>query len=395
MPGDNTEDTEVTDLEMLEGESDAISSEEGQESGSDDFTGGSEEEEREGETEAKEEDEPEEDESAAGIDDGAAGIELKAIEKAFPGIFKKYPTLKSTIWREQKFTEFFPTVEQARDAYKQSQAFSNFEQEIMAGQSQNLLQNVRQVDERAFQRFSNSFLGSLQKIDPDTFNSVVGPVILRVVQNVYATGKQHNNEDLTLSAQHISRFLFGDHNVDQIRPPEQQRNEISEEEQRIQHERQKFFGERRNTVLSEVVEQTDSVLKRDIDKGLGDGINEFTKSALSDKILKRVNEVLSSDERHMAAMRSMWEKAERAGFSAEWRNRIRNYYLSRAKAILPSIRAKAKSEASRRPGAVPKNQIPTGRASSGITGKVPLSAKHIDYSKTSDMDILNGKVTRK
>ena len=115
----------------------------------------------------------------------------------------------------------------------------------------------------------------------------------------------------------------------------------------------------------------------------------------ADKILKRVNEVLSSDERHMAAMRSMWEKAERSGFSAEWRNRIRNYYLSRAKAILPGIRAKAKSEATHKPGTAPRNQVPVGRSGSGSGGKVPLSAKHIDYSKTSDMDILNGKVTRK
>ena len=279
------EDTgDVSDLEMLEGETPDATETPEREGGFDDFVGGTEEEgEEEGRTEAEteeKEDEPEDDESAAGIDDGAAGIELKAIEKAFPGIFKKYPTLKSTIWREQKFTEFFPTLEQARDAYKQSQAFSNFEQEILAGQSQNLLQNVKTVDPRAFQRFSGSFLNSLQKVDTEAFNNAVGPVILKVIQNVYATGKQHNNEDLTLSAQHISRYLFGDHNVDQIRPPEAPRNEVSDEEQRIQYERQKFFGERRNTVLSEVVEQTDSVLKRDIDKGLGDGINEFTKSAL-------------------------------------------------------------------------------------------------------------------
>lgn len=349
----------------------------------------------------KEEQEEGDDESDIGVD---VGISVKKLEKDFPNIFKKFPTLKSALWREQKFTEFFPTLEQARDAYRNSQAFTNFESEIMSGQSANLLSNVKQLDERSFRKFATNILPSLQKVDSEAFNSAVGPVVLRIIQNIYATGVQHNNEDLTLSAQHISRYLFGDHNVDRIQPPQQQNDEISQEEQRIRLARYQFFNERKNTALGEVVEQTDSKLQKEIESSLGEEINEFTKSALVDKILKRVNEVLSSDERHMNAIRSMWEKAERAGFSAEWRNRIRNYYLNRARAVLPAIRSKAKAEASKRTGnGQQRNTIPTGRVSSGsssrssgATGeKVPLSTKQIDYSKTSDLDILNGKITRK
>jgi hypothetical protein len=393
------DETEMSDLEVLESEEpnaeeEATGTSDTDSSGEIDTEGAETTDEIEQGEDEQEEAGAKEDESAEGVD---VGISVKALEKNFPQIFKKFPTLKSALWREQKFTEFFPTLEQARDAHRNAAAFTNFESEIMSGQSQNLLQNVKNVDDRAFKKFSSNFLNSLQKVDAEAFNTAVGPVVLRVIQNIYATGLQHNNEDLALSAQHISRYLFGNPNVEQVRPPETPQDGPSEEERRIRQEREKFFSERKNIVLTEVIEQTDSILQREIEKGLGE-MNEFTRSALSDKILRKVNDVLASDERHMNAMRSMWQKAEQAGFSAEWRNRIRNYYLIRARAVLPTIRARAKSEASKKPAPVTasKNMIPTGRVTSGNSGgKMPISSKQIDYSKTSDLDILEGRITRK
>jgi hypothetical protein len=328
----------------------------------------------------------------------SAPVNLAELTKKYPKLFNEFPGIRNSIVREEKFTEVFPTIELAQEAADRSEAFLNFQAELGSGQSKNLLQNIRQLNSRAFERFTENFLDNLSEVDGKQYNAVVGPVFQKLVKHVYKIGVKHKNEDLALAAQYFSDFLFDEKDPDKLREPERRKDDVeSDERRRLQAERNTFLRERFESATHEVMHQVDTILVTEIKNGLdpNNRLSDFNRDALVSKIAEDIDKLLSKDERHNKTMRELWKRAERAGFSAEWRNKIRETYLNNARRILPQIRTKRKSEAfaGLKSGKVNTNNIPSGRAaqrgnSNTSKDKTP---KRIDWNSTSDEDIFEGK----
>jgi hypothetical protein len=105
-------------------------------------------------------------------------------------------------------------------------------------------------------------------------------------------------------------------------------------------------------------------------------------------------------------MDSLWDKAKRNGRTEADKVRLITAYLTRAKSLVPSLRSKYVSEArggNEKVASKKKEQIDevSGRTNSGTMGRGSNGAnktynpKSINYSKTSDADILNDNITYK
>ena len=105
----------------------------------------------------------------------------------------------------------------------------------------------------------------------------------------------------------------------------------------------------------------------------------------------------------MKFINGLWAKAAKAGFTGEWKSRITDAYLARARQLVPSVRAHILSEvgftqqrnSGRKMAIVKKNsraEAGTGGGHSKSSGTYDASRK-IDYSKTSDEDLINDNVT--
>jgi hypothetical protein len=105
-------------------------------------------------------------------------------------------------------------------------------------------------------------------------------------------------------------------------------------------------------------------------------------------------------------MDSLWNKAKQNGRTDADKARILSSYLARAKSLIPSLRSKYVSEAlgqKTRVASKDKEKIErvSERRDSGTSGKGSNSStknyhpKSINYSKTSDADILNDNITYK
>ncbi len=109
-------------------------------------------------------------------------------------------------------------------------------------------------------------------------------------------------------------------------------------------------------------------------------------------------------------MTSLWKRAEAEGFNRESLSRIVSAYLERARPIIPTVRNKYKSIALKGKADVKEDNEGNPRKelkipSSGKSGRAPhnegkvnlraVDTKKIDWNKTSDNDIFDGRVKLK
>src|SRR5687767_11360934 len=74
----------------------------------------------------------------------------KDILKKYPTLFKDFPYLEKAYYREQQFTQVFPTIEEAKEASVKAGVLNNFENDLLKGNTVTILKGVKQQDELAF-----------------------------------------------------------------------------------------------------------------------------------------------------------------------------------------------------------------------------------------------------
>ena len=138
-----------------------------------------------------------------------------------------------------------------------------------------------------------------------------------------------------------------------------------------------------------------------------DGVfSNFIRTTIVDRIIEDLGTQLTSDKDHIRFMDSLWDKSKRNGRTEADKARIITAYLARAKSLIPSLRSKYVSEALGQKtriasGKKEKTEEIASRTNSGTSGRGSNGAnknynpKSINYSKTSDADILNDNITYK
>ena len=131
---------------------------------------------------------------------------IKAINEKFPGFFKEFPQLKDAIFREARFTSYFPTVDDAKEAFEDNEAFTNLSDSALSGDSAPLLDSIFKTDAKAGLAFSVSFLPNLYKKDPEAYSQTVTPLFENFLRQVYKS----NDESMKNSAINAASFLWGE-----------------------------------------------------------------------------------------------------------------------------------------------------------------------------------------
>lgn len=344
----------------------------------------------EAEAEAEAETEADEEEKLA-----QGRLTFKQITEKFPTLFKEFPQLRHTFFREQEYAKVFPTVEDAQEAATKAENFSYLEADLLAGSPTNLLKSISQAAPEAFEKLVNEFLPSVYSLNKDAFYSVTRPILSNALKAAFNEGTQDGNKNLVLASQYLNRFLFGSTDIEDTKVITQRQQPDSARE-KFEQERSTFFKQRSEDFENDVHKTVRNELKKLSSAGLDpeNKLNEFTRSSIIDKIIEQVGSVLSKDTRHQATMNSLWKRALQSGLSPELKSRIIQTHIARVKEILPTIRAKVRSEATGI--AKPKTVIkrPSG-AGIGTQSTGAINPHKVDWGKTSDLDFLNDNVKMK
>jgi len=328
--------------------------------------------------------------------------EYKDIKAKYPKFFEDFPELKEAFFLGKRLTSLFPSYELAQDAKDQLRSFEAIRiSSLEEGDPTHLFSALSEADPAGFKRMVGNILPNLFQHAPQLYLEVTTPVLENLVRTLYKEGETNDNKNLKAAAQIFSKYLWGSFDIPQAKP-----KVADPEVKRLSNERQQDLIRRENEFKEEVRDLGVSNLKQRILTGLDpeNVIPGLVKEALVDRVLRETGRALDKDGLHNNRMNALWELAAKHGFAREYRKKLVETYIRAAGAKMPAIRAKLRAQVTgKQETKVPviKKEIvkrpPPGKNNT-TGGKVPLSKidpKKIDWSKTTDRDILAGKVTYK
>lgn len=314
-----------------------------------DETDEDEEKEDEKEEELELEDEPEDEDLEL-----IAPVARKEILKAFPDLFKKFPYLERAYYREQKYTEIFPTIKDAEEAQQTIGNFGKYVNEVSEGNLDSIISEVKKNDENSFAKLVNNYLPSLYKADQRAYFHVVSNLVRDTVQRMFTEGKRTENEALQGAAAILNQFVFG--TSDYVPPSALPVKEKKDDG--INQERAKFIEEKLSYHLNDLETKVGNTLTATIDNHIDPkGVMSVyvRKNAVKD-CLDSLNEALANDTRFVKIKDMLWEQAFKSNFNRNSLEKIRSAFLSRAKTLLPELIKRTRNEAMRGQSPVKRNR---------------------------------------
>ncbi len=271
---------------------------------------------------------------------------------------------------------------------------------------------IKEVSDKDLEKFSTTVLSTLFKVHPQAFWRAANPLVEDIAKNMFNKGVKDNNENLQNAARYLSDYFFNDTDIAEGKKTSIVKFEDTSE---ITKEREKFDLEKhvafRGTIETDVRKQLINLIdSKDKDgKSRLDPDNVFSNfihTTIVDKIIEDLGSQLTLDKDHIRYMDSLWSKAKQNGRTDTDKARLISAYLARAKSLIPSLRSKYVSEAlgqKTRVASKNKEKVDeiSSRKDSGTQGRgsngreKSYNPKSINYSKTSDADILNDNITYK
>jgi hypothetical protein len=392
----------MTDKDILNGDDDEqVSDDEGDGDGEDEEKVS--DEDGEEDEEADEEDEDEDEEGSSDEEsDGSGDADLDAsdlaknVKKLAPDLFKKIPGLREALERDKAFGEVFSTVEEAQDASKNSGFLSAMYNDIASGdvkRTGNFLKAVQNTSKEAFEDFSHTVLDSIGELSPQLYGEVMLKPMKRALMAMYSDALKSGNRNLAAVAIHAHNYWF---ETQDIKAPLEERKKATKtkEQEAWEKEKEQYEGTKAQEFRGGITEVVNHSMKLSITKEL-DGIkmDDYQKRNIIRDIFAGVDEVLGSDKRYLGGIQSLFDQAKSSKYSPDWKSRIVKAYLQRARQALPAIRNKVLREAGIKVNPQSKSEsrrlVPAGLGGNKSEDKIDFS--RVDRSKTTDMDILNGR----
>lgn len=309
------------------------------------------------------------------------------IKAKYPNFFKDFPSLRDAFYREVEYTKLFPTVEDAKEAFEDNEAFSSLRESILAGDSAPLLDAVESQGKESLELFASQFLTKLYKKDEGIYRQVVTPLFENVVRSLYSSTDENDRN----AALVISNYLFGTTEIAEgkktfIKRVESPKTDETKDNANFQR------------VSAELLSRANTTLAGEVLKGLDPNgvLAPFIKKQVVRQIIEDIHEQLVKDPSHIAVMNARWKRAKLNNYSEEDKAKIITTFLARAKSILPSIRAKVvkdalgtQSSASKEKGERISRNIERKEVVGSKSSESYKSNGKLDYRKMSDLDILN------
>lgn len=337
---------------------------------------------------------------------------LGDLKKAFPEIYKKFPELRDVIAREYKFSQEFGTIEEAQEASAKAKNFDFIEAGLLDGDPGEVFKQLGENSPDSLKKLADTVLPRLLEQSQDLYMRATVPVIEQFLWTLKEQGRSAKDPNLFNSAMHAAKWFFGKAEI----PDPQRRmgnNEPHPAEKKLQEQQKTWAETRFRETSTEVSGAIDAELNGEITKGLSlpQGTTDKQKAAFMSALKDEIDATLGKDEAFKRQMKALWKKAADADYPRNQRSEIKSAFLARAKALVPGIRTRLREEwfgkASPNNGkgkivdkdkqTPPKKRaIPdSGRAPQNNGPKRPPSAKQVDWTRTTDEDLINGRFTPK
>jgi hypothetical protein len=326
-------------------------------------------------------------------------VRRKEILKKYPTLFKDFPYLEKAYYREQQFTEVFPTIQDAKTSAEKARILDGVESQIMGGDISTLLAAAKNESQEAFYKIADNYLPALRKVDQQAYYHVLGNVIKDTIVTMVREGRQLGDQGAPLqaAANVLNQFVFGSQtftppqNLSRSVPPDEQNRQ-----RQIQQEERQRFVSTFETTRDSLQTKADNVLKSTISQHIDPrgSMTDYVKGHAVNEAHEILEGLIAKDSRFRGLLDRLWEKAYERNFDKDSTDKIRSAYLSKAKTLLPSVIKTARNNALRGLGRnrseeeidlTPKKSPTPGKSTSPSSGKyktgkeIPRNVSTLDY----------------
>ena len=331
----------------------------------------------------------------------------REILTAYPDLFKKFPAIEKSMYREKAYSELLPTIQDAKIAIEKADLFDKYDSEIIDGSTESFLSAVKESDKEAFAKLVDNYMPNLLKADPNAYYHTIGNLIKHTIISMVNDAKEQNSEELAEAAAILNRYIFGTDKF--TRPTNLSQSDITDNsgkkdqeiDQREQAATQREFDNAREDLGGRV----DNILKSSVDKAIDPNasMSGYVKDIATDKVLKGLEDLIGRDVRFRTIYDKLWERAFKDDFDKESMDKIKKAYLSKAQTLLPLLIKKERNEALKgtrrsedtherdRKGPLPVGKtrssttLASGKSNSSNGNKsVPKGMSTLDYLNSDD-----------
>jgi hypothetical protein len=328
--------------------------------------------------------------------DDIGDFSRKEFLKAYPDAFKKFPQLERAFYREQKYAEYFPTIEDAQVAQEKAQNFDQFSGALLKGDNVTVLKSLKDADNAAFAKVVDNYIDTLGQVDKDAYFHVIGNVFKNGIIAMVNEGeriKGDAGEQLKQAATILNHYMFG---TTQWKNPTNFSKEPvkNEEQERLNDDKKAFMQERFDSVLTDLSTRARNTIRHTVSQHIDpkDSMTDYVRRVAINEAIENVESAIDNDTRFKAQLDKLWEKAFESRFNASSLKNIERAYLNKAKTLLPSYIQKSRNaalkglgkrvteekEEVKKKGPVSANR-PATASSSGDNKTVPRGMKTLDY----------------
>lgn len=304
-------------------------------------------EEEEEEEEKKDDSDDDEDKESEKEELTLARVDYGAIKEKYPSFFKDFPELKHAFFREQQFTEIFPTIEDAKRAAERELAYEEITSAVIEGDVSKFLNELESENKDGLKTFAQNFLPALQKNSKELFYDVIGPTVQGFVRNVYGHGVKEKDDNIQNAAKIVHKILFGG-GYDDIEREDGRLDDRREtkKEDPVDKDKQNYFAEKYKTLYADVTNACYTQLDSEISKGLEDlkkakpGLHKIIAKDIKERILSEMDK----DAAYLGRMQGLWKREQRSGFNGTLKSSLTTAFIAKAKTLVPKYRSEVRRE---------------------------------------------------
>lgn len=270
----------------------------------------------------------------------------KDILKDFPGLFKKYPGLEHSFYREKAFTELLPTIEDAKEAVAAKDVLDKFQADLGKGDIEKAVRAVKATSEQAFNKLVDDYLPNLAKVDKEAYHHVVNNLSRNIILSMIESANESKDEDLKIAAGILNKFMFGS---DKITGPSQlsKADDTKNPNDAIIAERQALLQEKFEEAVESVNSKVGNILKSTILAHIDpkESMTEYVRKNAARDCQEKVEKALEGNTRLSSMLDRLWQAAAKDNFSKASVEKAKSAYLSVAQTVLPALIKQARNEA--------------------------------------------------
>lgn len=268
----------------------------------------------------------------------------KDILRDYPGLFKKYPYLEHAYYREQKFTELLPTIEDAKIAVDKAEVLDKFSADLGKGDLGKAIAAVKSHGDVAFNKLVDDYLPNLARVDKEAYHHVIGNVAKTIIMQMIE--QAGDDADQKVAAQILNKFMF---NTDKVAAPALLTKPGSDKDpnDEINNERAQILQEKFEEALEGVNTKVGNILKSTILANIDpkESMTEYVRKTAARDCQERLETALENDKRLANMLDKLWQAARKDNFSKQSVEKAKSAYLSVARTLLPTVLKQARNEA--------------------------------------------------